>query len=147
VPDIKAIRDAIQTVADNKVNASGRKITSNPINIENADVEFGVGRKARAAQINETINNIEILWQTIKKQSSGLGPKAIGDRMRKQDYKDVLQKTNDLAGLNQTPESGYINHFNSGCNHWVTGGAIGSYSNHTNSEGGYINHINAEESP
>jgi hypothetical protein len=117
VPDLKTLRDEIQKIAENKVKAvSGSTrpvINFDTTRVENADAKFMSGQLARAAQINETIANIEKLYQAIMGTGSGLIAKtAKVSQRKKQDYKDIISKAQTLASQAQT--YGYQNHSNTG---------------------------------
>ncbi|GBR73261.1 hypothetical protein NO1_0673 [Candidatus Termititenax aidoneus] len=124
IPDIKKLRDEIKRITTKygtqKGIAANGSLTSGkgPIQwetatTENAETEFGYGKMARAAQINETINNVETLWQAIKGGSSGLPSlKNKGDPRSKADYKTIIEKASELAKIDQTPATGYLNHLN-----------------------------------
>jgi hypothetical protein len=122
IPDIKKLREEIKRITDKygtrkAISAEGALGASvGPIEWEtlvsdNRDAEFGANKYARAAQINETINNVEKLWQAMRADASGLPAlKNRGDRMRKQDYKTIIRKAQTLAQMEQPPEAGYLNH-------------------------------------
>ncbi|GBR75161.1 hypothetical protein NO1_2200 [Candidatus Termititenax aidoneus] len=115
IEDLKTLRDEIQKIAETKVKkaASGVRpvIDFNTTKTENADAQFGYHKLARAAQINETITNIENLYQAIKGTGSGLASKTAGVSPRKkQDYKEIISKAQDLASEEQTKASGYANY-------------------------------------
>ncbi|MDR1996968.1 MAG: hypothetical protein LBQ83_01395 [Candidatus Margulisbacteria bacterium] len=125
IADIKKLRNEINTLSTVKVKSTGAPLTAadDPVNTKNADAEFGPGKLARAEQINETISNVERLWRAIKGSTSGFGltSKTAGVSPRKkQDYKDIIAKAQELANCTQT--SGYANHTN-------TGSGVSGYAN------------------
>jgi hypothetical protein len=124
VTDIKKLRDEIKRIttkygtqkgiaADGRLDSSKGPIQWETATVENAEAEFGPNKMARAAQINETIDNVEKLWQAIKGGSSGLPAlKKKGDPRLKEDYQTIIEKANELAGIDQTTTTGYLNHLN-----------------------------------
>lgn len=138
IQDIKDLRDDIRKISETKVKKDGTKITLTPAETENADVQFAAGKKARAAQINETISNLKTLWQDIKGEAGSGWPttKTAGsnDKILKNDYKALIQKAKDLA---ETTCATYLNHANYGTN------ISRNYSNgvHTDTWTGVHNHV------
>lgn len=116
IPDLKNLRDDITKISETKVKSDGTPITFTPSNVENADAQFTAGKKARAAQINETMNNLKTLWNDIQGNAGSGWPtvKTAGttDKILKSDYRILIQKAQDLANAIPT----YINHSNSGTN-------------------------------
>jgi hypothetical protein len=146
IEDIQKIRDEISKLAEQKVKSDGKgfKDNENPVNNYNRAEDFAAGQKARVEQLNETITNVQNLWRQIKgSNTSELTTKARYSPMRKQDYKDILKKANELAELTQKPENGYINHFNSGYNN----PGVAYYNNHANTANSYINRSNELTNP
>ena len=151
IDDLKNLRDAIQEISVTKVKKGGEKIDFDTAMEENSDKQFAPGRNARAAQINETITNIENLWGAINGTTLGLTPKTVGDKIAKQDYTDIITKAQELASVTQTPAAnGYNNHTNTGARHYNSpaftdgqGFGIG----HGNSGAVYSNHNDVSVRP
>jgi hypothetical protein len=118
IDDLKTLRDEIQKISETKVKAKSGStrpvINFDTTRVENADAKFAPGQPAQAAQINETITNIENLYNAIKGTGSGLTSINIGTPRRKQQYKDIISKAQILASENQPQSTGYANHVN--CN-------------------------------
>ena len=117
VADIKNLHKEITKLSRTKVQSTGAPITNyEPTPSWNADTNFVAGKPAKVEQINETISQVNALWTQIKGGSSGLTTKQRGDYMRRQDYKDIIKKAQELASTSQPPAIGYVNHYNNGNN-------------------------------
>jgi len=150
VDDIQKIKHEIDTLYKTKVQQGGTGIKENPTNNLNVTDNFGPGKLARADQINETINNVNLLWERIKGESNVLSKESVGQPIKKQKYKEILAKINTISETEQTPNGpwGYINHINYGCGHNSRpSNYSNNYTNYSDTGGGYINKVNENKNP
>jgi hypothetical protein len=128
VDDLIKLREEIVSLSMTKVQASTDPLIPRPIipvtpnTAENSNESFGTSKPARAAQINETIDNINDLWLRIKGSDDKLPTVNVGDRINKDDYKRIIERAQKLASEPQpagddrhrnTPGT-YANHIDSG---------------------------------
>jgi len=125
VEEMKAIRDNIQTIRDNRrkgITANNSTAGSTNITLwsppalswtADADATFndsnaGTVENTQDTQINTLISNLNSLWSAINGGSSGLSTVAEGSVMTADLVNNLKTKVNELAAVTVT----YSNHFN-----------------------------------